>query len=60
MTYILQPCQTCGNMYPEIYHDTIRRYFQCRCDECKAHTDTHKSEAEAVMAWNDGMVEVEW
>ena len=59
MTYILQPCK-CGNMYPEIYHDTIRRYFQCRCDECKAHTDKFKSEAEAVMAWNDGIVEVEW
>ncbi len=59
MTYILQPCK-CGNMYPEIYHDTIRRYFQARCDECKAHTDKFKSEAEAVMAWNDGIVEVEW
>lgn len=59
-TYILQPCQTCGNMYPVIFNDMIRHYFQVRCDECKAHTDTFKSESAAVAAWNDGTIEVEW
>lgn len=59
MNYVLQPCK-CGNMYPVIFNDMIRHYFQCHCENCKAHTDTYKSEAEAVMAWNDGTIEVEW
>lgn len=59
-TYLLQPCKICGYRYPVVYNDTIERYFQCRCEECKAHTDKYQSEAEAVMAWNIGITEVEW
>jgi len=59
MNYVLQPCQTCGNMYPEIYHDTIRHYFQCRCENCHAQTETFKYEAQAIDAWNKGKVEAE-
>jgi len=59
-TYLLQPCKVCSYRYPTIYNDTIERYFQCRCEECKAHTDKYASEAEAVMAWNTDAIEMEW
>ena len=60
MSYKLTACQICGANYPIVLHDLIEKYYRCKCENCHAHTGRFRYEIQAVQAWNNGEVEVEW